>query len=44
VDASGLAALKLLLSDGSGPCYAAADPGALADVLRRVLQHLDIED
>ena len=44
LDASGLAALKRLLCDGSGPCYVGAHPGALADAMRGVLQHLEIED
>jgi hypothetical protein len=44
VDARGMARLKLLLSDGAGPCYAPSRPDALAIELQTVSQWLDVRD
>ena len=44
VAARGMARLKLLLSDGAGPCYAASRPGALLIELQAITQWLDVRD
>jgi hypothetical protein len=44
VDASGVARLSQLLSDGGGPCYARARPGALRAALETVSQWLEVLD
>jgi hypothetical protein len=44
VAARGMARLKLLLSDGVGPCYAPSRPDALAIELQTVSQWLDVRD
>ena len=44
VDARGMARLKLLLSDGVGPCYAPSRPDALVIELQTVSQWLDVRD
>jgi hypothetical protein len=44
VDAHGTAQLKLLLSDGAGPCYAPSRPDALLVELQTVSQWLDVRD
>jgi hypothetical protein len=44
VDARGMARLKLLLSDGAGPCYAPSRPDALLVELQSVSEWLDVRD
>lgn len=44
VDAHGMARLKLLLTDGVGPCYAPSRPDALVNELQTVSQWLDVRD
>jgi hypothetical protein len=44
VAAHGMARLKLLLSDGVGPCYAPSRPDALVIELQTVSQWLDVQD
>jgi hypothetical protein len=44
IDARGMARLKLLLSDGVGPCYAPCRPDALVIELQTVSQWLDVRD
>ena len=44
VDARGVARLRALLSDGSGPCYAPSRPGALTIALQSVSKSLDVQD
>jgi hypothetical protein len=44
LEARGIAALLAVLSDGSGPCYSRADPGALTARLETVSRWLDVED
>jgi hypothetical protein len=44
VRARGVARLRILLSDGSGPCYSEARPGALCDALEIVFGWLDTEE
>ena len=41
VEARGVANLKLLLTDGAGPCYVRSHPHALAEPLRRIAGWLD---
>jgi hypothetical protein len=42
--ATGVARLRILLSDGSGPCYRASHPAALRDALDVVFGWLDTEE
>jgi len=42
--ARGVARLRILLSDGSGPCYRESEPGALRDALDVVHGWLDTEE
>jgi hypothetical protein len=44
IDARGMARLKLLLSDGVGPCYAPSRPEALLIELQTVARWLDVRD
>ncbi len=44
VGAAGVARLRVLLSDGSGPCYSRSDPGALTIALQAVSESLDVHD
>jgi hypothetical protein len=44
VAARGMARLKLLLSDGAGPCYASSRPDALLIELQTITQWLDVRD
>jgi hypothetical protein len=44
VDARGIAALKAVLGDGGGPCYARGRPGALTTELETVSAWLDVQD
>jgi len=44
VDARGVARLSQLLSDGGGPCYARARPGALNAALQTISQWLEVMD
>ena len=44
VDARGMARLRELLSDGSGPCYARVSPDALRAELQAVADVLDVQD
>jgi hypothetical protein len=44
VDARGVARLKLLLTDGLGPCYAPSRPDALLVELQSVSRWLDVRD
>jgi hypothetical protein len=44
VAARGMARLKLLHSDGVGPCYAPSRPDALVIELQTVSQWLDVRD
>lgn len=43
VDARGVAALRLLLTDGAGPCYVDSHPEALKDALLPISQWLDTQ-
>jgi hypothetical protein len=43
VDARGVARLRALLSDGSGPCYAPSRPGALSLALKTISTSLEVE-
>jgi hypothetical protein len=44
VDARGVAMLRALVSDGAGPCYTQAGPGALTDALETISVMLDVHD
>jgi hypothetical protein len=44
VRARGVARLRILLSDGSGPCYSEVRPAALRDALEIVFGWLDTEE
>jgi hypothetical protein len=44
VEARGIAALQAVLTDGGGPCYSRAYPGALTARLEAVSRWLDVED
>jgi hypothetical protein len=44
VDARGVAGLRLVITDGAGPCYSRIYPGALTDALEPVSQWLDAPD
>jgi hypothetical protein len=44
IDARGIAQLRQLLCNGSGPCYAAICPEALTVALEEVSRGLDIQD
>ena len=44
VDARGMARLRELLTDGSGPCYARVSPDALRAELKAVADVLDVQD
>jgi hypothetical protein len=41
MDARGVAGLRVLLTDGAGPCYAGIHPDALKDALQTISQWLD---
>jgi hypothetical protein len=44
IEARGIALLTTLLSDGAGPCYTPARPGALATALQALPRALDVQD
>lgn len=42
IDARGVAMLRLVLSDGAGPCYVRSRPGALTEALQEVSRWLRV--
>ena len=44
VEAAGIARLRALLCDGTGPCYARIEPDALTTALQAISQWLEVQD